>query len=606
MNPYTGYQSSNQPEVHFGLGDADRIKRLVVRWPSSVVQEFNDLPADHVFTISESAAGATIVEEPTPVRPRFSSYVASNVLHRERPFDDFALQPLLPNRLSQLGPGLAVADLNGDGGYEMYLSGAAGTPGVLWTSRAHGKFGAAGLFKEEMESEDMGCLFFDADGDDDLDLYVVSGGYECGDKTELLRDRLYVNENSAAFTLSENVLPELSDSGGCVAAADFDRDGDLDLFVGGRVLPGDYPASPESRLLVNESYGSPKFSDGTKGFAPSVANCGLVTSALWTDVDADGWLDLMVSTEWGPIRLFRNQQGKLVEGTEKAGLAERTGSYNGISGRDIDNDGDIDYMITNFGLNTKYHATADHPALLYYGDFEGNGRKRLIEAEEEDDTLFPIRGKSCSTNAIPSLGKKFDSYKQFALASLEDIYTPQCLDAAYRFAANLLESTVLLNDGSGHFTFASLPRIVQISSGFGVQLTEVDGDGNADAIIAQNFFSPQEETGDFDGGLSMLLLGNGDGSFRAVWPKESGISVPGDAKAIALLDYNRDGALDFWLTTNDGPMHVYVNAGGSTDDRETKELTLSHMAVRHWASRQSSSDRCACDGGGKRRYDADG
>ena len=591
MNPYTGYQSSNQPEVHFGLGEADTIKRLVVRWPSSAVQVFSDLPSDHAFTISEPIE-ANSAKEPETDRPIFHTHIASNVFHRERPFDDFALQPLLPNRMSQLGPGLALADINGDGAYEMYFSGAAGTPGVLWTSNSEGNFRPAGKFDKEMGSEDMGCLFFDADGDDDLDLYVVSGGYECGDKTELLHDRLYINQNSAAFELAEDALPDLSDSGGCVAAADFDRDGDIDLFVGGRVIPGDYPASPQSRLLINESKGSPKFSDGTQKFAPSAAECGLVTSALWTDVDADGWLDLMLTIEWGPIRLFRNQQGKLVEDTEEAGLAEKTGWFNGISGRDLDNDGDIDYLITNFGLNTKYHATPDHPALLYYGDFEGNGRKRLIEAEEENDTLFPVRGKSCSTNAMPSLAKKYDTYKQFAIASLEDIYTPKCLNSAYRFAATSLESTVLINDGKGHFTFGELPRITQISPGFGVQLTEIDGDGNADAIIAQNFFSPQAETGNFDGGLSQLLLGNGDGSFRVVWPDKSGLAVPGDAKALAALDFNRDGAVDFLLSTNNGPMHVFENAsGGDAANKKTKPRHMSLRLIGSTGNRQAIGAR---------------
>lgn len=574
MNPYTGYQSSNMPEVHFGLGDVDSIQRMVVRWPSGELQTFSDLPVDHVFTISEPekmSVTSMFGLRPKTSFPYFRSHVVTNLAHKETPFDDFALQPLLPNKLSQLGPGMAVADVNGDGRTEVYLAGAAGFPGGLYTGKNNGYFGKAGSFEGELAREDMGCLFFDAEGDGDLDLYVVSGGVECGVNAELLEDRLYVFDSKTAFTLSEDALPKLTDSGGCVAAADFDRDGDLDLFIGGRVIPGDYPMSPQSRLLVNKSVGSPKFEDGTEEFAPDVAESGLVTSALWTDVDADGWLDLMTTNEWGPVRLFRNERGTLREDTKAAGLAEKTGWFNGISGRDIDNDGDIDYVVTNFGLNTKYHASADHPALLYYGDFEGNGRKRLVEAEEEDNTLFPVRGKSCSTNAIPSLGKKFDSYKLFALSSLEDIYTPKCLDSAHRFSANTLESSVLINDGSGHFTFRPLPRFAQISPGFAVQLTEVNGDGYADALIAQNFFSPQSETGNFDGGLSVLLLGNGDGSFRSVWPDDSGIAVPGDAKSMAMADLNQDGAADFLIATNSGPVHVFL----SEDNGKKMALQLS-------------------------------
>ncbi|MDB4766927.1 CRTAC1 family protein, partial [bacterium] len=359
-----------------------------------------------------------------------------------------------------------------------------------------------------------------------------------------------------------DALPKLQDSGGTISAADFDRDGDLDLFIGGRVVPGDYPSAPKSRLLINESNDTPKFVDGSAEFASDLGKLGMVTSALWTDVDGDGWLDLMTTSEWGSVRLFRNNSGRLTEDTQASGLAQRSGWFNGISGRDIDNDGDIDYIVTNFGLNTKYHATADHPALLYYGDFEGNGRKRLIEAEEEDNTLFPVRGKSCSTKAMPSLANKYGTYKDFALASLEDIYTPQCLESAFRFDANSLETVVLINDGTGGFTFQSLPRIVQISPGFAVHLTEIDGDGNADAVITQNFFSPQLETGNFDGGLSQMLKGQGDGSFTALSPEESGIEVPGDAKAMACVDFNKDGAADFLITTNNGAAFSLLNDTG--------------------------------------------
>ncbi len=574
MNPYTGYQSSNQPELHFGLGEADLIKQLVVRWPNGTQQEFTDLPADYSFVIAEpenEESRSKPERQSSSQDPIFRSHVANNVIHRETLFDDFALQPLLPNRLSQLGPGMAVTDLNGDGFLEVYLAGAAGLPGTLYTGNAAGIFKKAGTFDDESASEDLGCLFFDVEGDGDLDLYVVSGGVESGEKPELLRDRLYLFDETNTFTLTPDALPALSDSGGCVSAADFDHDGDLDLFVGGRVIPGEYPVSPQSRLLVNKSEGGQaKFEDGTQEFAKELASSGLVTSALWTDVDADGWVDLLTTAEWGTVRLFRNYEGELREDTLAAGLSETSGWFNGIAGRDIDNDGDVDYVVTNFGLNTKYHASSDHPALLYYGDFEGDGKNRLVEAEEEDDTLFPVRGKSCSTRAIPSLARKFGTYKQFALASLEDIYSPECLDAAHRFAATTLESSVLINDGKGHFTFQSLPRLAQISPGFAVQLTEIDGDGNADAIIAQNFFSPQAETGNYDGGLSLLLLGNGDGSFRPIWPDESGIVVPGDAKALALVDLNQDGAADFLISRNAGPMHVFINK----NDRSSKTMSI--------------------------------
>ncbi len=563
MNPYTGFLSSNQPEIHFGLGEATSILKLEIKWPNGSIQSLGNLPADHRFVIREPENQPLVskpLENMGESNPYFEMHAAHSATHQETYFDDFALQPLLPNRLSQLGPGMAITDLNKDGLSEVFLGGGAGFPGKIYSVNERGRLRAIAMFEAEAEHEDMGCLFFDVEGDGDLDLYVVSGGVECGDKAELLEDRLYLNLEGKQFELSKDALPKLQDSGGCVAAADFDRDGDLDLFVGGRVVPGQYPTTPMSRLLVNESDEVAKFVDGTEAHAKEIAQCGMVTSALWTDVDADGWIDLMITTDWGPVRLFRNYEGKLVEATQAAGLDVHSGWFNGIAGRDLDNDGDLDYVVTNFGLNTKYHASKKHPSLLYYGDFEGNGKKRLVEAEEEGETLFPLRGKSCSTAAMPFLGKKFGSYKSFALASLEDIYTPECLETAERFSVNTLESGVLLNDGKGHFKFQALPRIAQISPGFGVQVTEVNGDGNADVIIAQNFFSPQLETGNCDGGLSLLLLGNGDGSFRAVAPDQSGIVIPGDAKAVCQLDLDTDGRADFLISTNSGATQVLIGA----------------------------------------------
>ena len=229
----------------------------------------------------------------------------------------------------------------------------------------------------------------------------------------------------------------------------------------------------------------------------------------------------------------------------------------------MDNDDDIDYVVTNFGLNTKYHATAEQPSLLYYGDFEGTGKFSLVEAEFEDETLFPIRGKSCSTHAMPSLAEKFTTYRDFALADLSQIYTQKCLTDAHRFAATSLESGVLINDGAAHFEFVPLPRLAQAAPGFGIVLTEVDGDGVADLYVAQNFFSPQVETGRMDGGLSLLLRGNGDGTFEPVWPAESGLIVHQDAKSLTTTDLNADGWPDFLVGINNGPPHVYIHQGGA-------------------------------------------
>ncbi|MCH8043886.1 MAG: VCBS repeat-containing protein [Planctomycetes bacterium] len=562
LQPMTGFKSSNEPLLHFGLGEAANIRRLSVQWPSGHLQQFEQLAADRFYTISEPAEAPTIRAAPQSSLPPTMfrrSQALAHIRHHETPFDDFRRQPLLPNKLSQLGPGMAWGDVDGDGDDDLYLGAAAGDIPQLWINDGGGRFalGRARQFDDAQPHEDMAAVLLDVDGDGDLDLYVVSGGVECAAGNERLRDRLYLNDAQGHFTrASADALPDVLDSGSVVTAADFDRDGDLDLFVGGRVIPGAYPSTPRSRLLRNDGG---RFVDVTETLAPALAGSGLVTSALWSDADGDGWLDLLVTHEWGPVKLFHNNEGKLVDHTQQAGLAERLGWWNGIAGGDVDGDGDIDYVVTNFGLNSKYHASQSRPALLYYGDFENRGVKKLVEADYEGEVLFPIRGRSCSTRAIPHLAQKFGSYKDFALADLAAIYTPKCLNDADRFEANELRTGLLINDGHGRFTFRALPRIAQIAPGFGVVMTDVDGDGHLDVYLVQNFFTPQLETGRMDGGLSQLLLGRGDGTFRPIAPGESGLVVPGDAKSLAVTDLNGDGRPDFVVGVNNDRLLAFEN-----------------------------------------------
>jgi hypothetical protein len=339
--------------------------------------------------------------------------------------------------------------------------------------------------------------------------------------------------------------------------------------VGGRSVPGAYPELPVSHLLINDGG---RFTDATDALAPGLGQTGLVTAALWSDADGDGDPDLLIAHEWGPLKLWRNElrdrsDGKLVDATSDARLSERSGWWNGLAGRDIDNDGDMDYVITNVGLNTKYHARTDLPVTLLYGDFDGSGESRIIEIEAEGNTLFPGRGKSCSTNAMPMLADKFPTFETFASASLSDIYTEQCLDSADRYEANTLESGVYLNDGQGRFTFVALPRMAQITASYGVLLEDVDGDGLVDIALAQNFFGPQVETGHFDGGVGQLLLGGGDGSFQPIGPLASGLLVPEDGMSLVATDLNGDGRVDMAMGLNDDAPKLFVQrASGASSN----------------------------------------
>ncbi len=558
-----GYMASNETRVHFGLGESETVERLEIQWPSGNIQRYEQLPADQYYRVTELDNFETSAEPAQPVYHRTDRL--AHVVHRESPFNDYARQPLLPNQHSQLGPAIACGDVNGDGQVDLFVGGASGQPSQLLVNDG-GAFSAVAVpaFVDDAECEDMGALLVDIDGDTDLDLYVVSGGVESEPDSDVLRDRVYWNDGKGQWKRAQqDGLVDIRDSGGCVAASDFDRDGDLDLFVGGRVIPGKYPMTPMSRLLRNEKG---QLTDVTDSVAPGLRESGLVTAAVWSDVDDDGWIDLMVTHEWGPVSWFKNRQGQLTDESGKAGLSQRLGWYNSIASCDLDSDGDMDFVVGNCGWNTKYHATVDRPSLLYYGDFENAGRRRLVEAEFEDEMLFPVRGKSCSTNAMPFLGRKYEKFHDFAVASLHDIYTNDRLKASDRFEVNSLDSGVLLNDGHGTFAFLPLPTIAQAAPIFGIIVTEINDDGIADIVVAHNFYGPQPETGRFDGGVSLGLIGNGDGTFEAMPAYQSGIVVPGDAKAACLADFDGDRHPEIVFSTNDGPCYLFSKRGDTSTD----------------------------------------
>ncbi len=578
LSPLTGFLACNQPIAHFGLGPETTVEKVTIRWPTGGVQTLTELPADHHYIVSEPVGRQPLPrpEAPSAPEPSPPMFVEDagfpQIVHADDEFDDFAQQPLLPNKLSQFGPGMAWGDVDSDGDSDLFLGGGSGHPGQLWIHQAQGTFQRSDnpCFAEHAEREDLGALFVDVDGDLDLDLYVVSGGTGDGSR----QDRLYLNQGLGQFRYDEQALPKEDLSGSVVVAGDYDRDGDLDLFVGSRVVPGSYPLPPRSQLLRNDKG---TFTDATPIDAPQLAGAGMVTGAVWSDANGDGWRDLLVTYEWGPVRLFVNQQGTLRDATQSVGLATETGWWNGIASGDIDNDGDIDYVATNFGLNTKYHASHETPTLLYYGDFDQSGRMQLIEAEYEDERLFPVRGKSCSTQAMPFLRDKFPSYKDFALADLAQIYTDDCLKNAHRFAATTLESCVLLNEGE-RFRVAPLPRLAQNSPAFGVALLDADADGCLDLYVVQNFYGPQPETGRMDGGLSLLMRGNGAGGFTPVWPSQSGLIVPGDAKSLAVVDLNEDAWPDLVTASHRGPVQAFLRSDAAPTAGQTLEVRLQGTA----------------------------
>ncbi len=573
-----GYQGSDVPAVHFGLGDAETIDRLAIEWPSGIRQDLSSLPGDRVYTIREPPEDSSL----SPVSPpgkrlsptsQFSEpagRIGLDFQHRELPYDDFEGQSLLPYRLSRFGPGLAIGDVDNDGDDDLFVGGGSGQSPELYVLGGDGQFRRAENSPWQQQDtddgahEDMGGLWLDFDTDGDLDLYVVSGGVEGH-----YQDRLYVNDGSGMLSLSPGAVPEMESSGSCVVAGDVDHDGDVDLFVGGRVVPGAYPVIPDSHLLINHNG---RFVDETVNLAHGLQGVGMVTGAIWSDMDNDGWCDLLVTLEWGPVKVFRNDHGRLVDSTVISGLNSHLGWWNGIAGGDVDNDGDIDFVVTNFGLNTKYKATAEKPRRMYYHDFDGNGVHEIIEAKFEGQRLLPERGRSCSALAMPDIATRFPSYRAYAGCSLQELYGDSALDRALTFEVNRLDVSVLINDGSGRFDVQSLPRLAQISPSFGVVLEDFNADGNLDILLAQNFYPNQVETGLMNMGLGLYLEGNGDGGFEPVWPARSGVVVRDDCRSLVAADLNADGWVDAVVGVNSGPVRVLMNQGA--DDRSTLTVIL--------------------------------
>jgi hypothetical protein len=565
LSPSSGFLSSNDPVLTFGLGSATKIERLTVHWPGtgSGHAEAEDLAADFEYVVDDVGTITYTTFWPPPESFKLDeSQPLNSVTHEDPPFDDYARQPLLPWKHSRLGPGMAWGDVNGDGRDDFYLGHAAGSAGRVYFNLGGGKFEfrTTKPFDEHAGSEDMAPLFFDADRDGDTDLYVVSGSVECERDAAVLQDRLYLNDGKGNFSAAPaGALPDERSSGSCAVAADFDRDGDLDVFVGGRIIPGAWPETPLSLFLRNDSKpGAPEFTDLAAN-VPSLQQAGLVTGALWSDADGDGWIDLLVCTEWGPVKVFMNRGGTLTDATEAAGLALHTGWWNGIAGRDLDHDGDIDYVATNYGPNGPYHASAKKPVVVYYGDLDGTGRKNIVEAKQEGSVWYPRRGFSCSSAAMPELRTKLKTFHNFASASLADVYGADRLKHAQRFAVTFLESCALMNDGKGRFTVAPLPLAAQMAPAFGIVLSDFDGDEETEAVLAQNFFSPQPENGQLDSGMGAFLRAGADGSFHAVQPSASGIVVPGDAKGLSVADVNGDGLPDLIFGVNAGALRVFVN-----------------------------------------------
>lgn len=540
--PARGYQSSVDPVIHFGLGSASTIEKLSVIWPDGKQSTLADVKANQLLEIDYSSANDRDPEKETPQGKIFrdiSDESNINFIHDENAFNDFDREPLIPYQLSMLGPALAKGDVNGDGADDFYVGGAAGQSGQLFIGDGRGHFVPSPQrpWKEDSSMEDTGAIFFDADGDNDLDLFVVSGGNEFPVGSEILDDRLYINKGNGKF-IKAPAGSTIADhaSGSCVAAADYDKDGDVDLFVGGRLLAGGFPVTTPGAILRNETKGGEiKFTVATREVNPDLREPGMVTDALWTDFNGDNWPDLVIVGHWMPVRLFENQQGKLVEVKDPA-LQDTHGLWNRIASFDFDSDGDMDYVLGNAGTNLPWNVSKKNPLLLYYSDFNDDGRIDPIMCYSSEGKEYPVASRDEMLLQLTSLRKKFTRYALYADAAIEDIFEKTTLDASQKLKIQTVQSSLLENLGEGRFRLTQLPLEAQISCVSGILTGDFNEDGFIDILLSGNFYPNRTEYGRNDASLGLMLAGDGKGKFKTVSWNESGFFAPGDVRNMVLMN----------------------------------------------------------------------
>ncbi|HLZ85670.1 MAG TPA: VCBS repeat-containing protein, partial [Puia sp.] len=478
-------------------------------------------------------------------------------------FIDFKDEPLLPYQLSREGPALAKADVDGDGLEDVFFGGAIGQGGQLFLQTQDGHFQPAPSqpWTADTVYEEVNALFFDANGDGHPDLYIVSGGNEYADSSAGYQDNLYLNDGKGHFTKAPaDALPVMNSSKFAIAAGDFNHDGRIDLFIGGRGAPGSFPLPSKSYLLRNDSHdGIVKFTDVTEAACPDLRLPGMVKAAVWSNLDDTQYPDLLIAGDWMPPRLFRNDKGKLTDVSAAAGLANLDGMWSSITAADVDGDGRTDFILGNCGLNNQFRASAAQPLSIYVADFDDNGSLDPILCYYIQGKSYPMASRDELLDQIVSLRKKFNSYKAYADATIEDIFPQEKLAKAKVLHCNELASGILYNKGNGKFVFSPLPLPAQFSKIFGAILDDFDGDGKKDILVSGNFFPYRTQLGQCDASLGILLKGPGP-SFRPVDPAISGCYIGGDVRGMVEL---KGPAGERWVIiakNNDAVQVIKVNS----------------------------------------------
>ncbi len=547
--PYRGYISTMQGAAHFGLGNTTMVDSAVIQWPAGKKQVLKNIEADQVLSVSLDNADQIQAPEQQemPSMALFNNVTRQlgiDYAHKEFDFVDFNVQSILPHKFSEYCPALAAADIDGNGLDDMVIGGNSANPAQLFIQQPDGSFIQKDLYKTRPGSgryKDEGILVFDANGDDKPDVYVVSGGFRDASGNPGYQDRFYINDGKGNFIPDSAALPRNYTSKLCVRAFDYNKDGKFDLFVGGRVDPGYYPKPVSSFIFRNDSEnGQAKFTDVTDEVAPELKNIGLISDALFTDFNDDGETDLILTGEWMPVTFLKNQNGKFKDITDSTGIRNKLGWWNSIVAGDFRHTGRTDYIVGNVGLNTLYQASDQYPVYVTAADFVNNGNYLAIPSLYLPDVNgdlkeFPVNGRDDIIERMPALKNKFEQYKTFAVATMDDIIPQNSKANALRLQANMLQSCFIRNDGKGKFTMVPLPLAAQVSVINAMIADDFDGDGNLDVLINGNDYGTNISIGRYDALNGLLLKGDGNGGFAPLTIQYSGIYIPGNGKGLIKL-----------------------------------------------------------------------